>query len=387
MPGHADRIATTHTGSLPRPPELLSLILARESGADVDRTALREHLRSAVAEVARRQAAAGIDVLNDGEFDKAAYFSYATERLTGFVEGASIGEATGWMATAIQDFPDFAERLATVMAPGAALRLRACEGPVSYVGHDVVRAEIDTLRVAAAAAGTSSVFLSSASPGLIAQTTPNRHYATEEDYLAAIAEAMRTEYEAIHAAGFLLQVDCPDLAMSAPAFDSVEAFRRHMGMRIEALNHALSGIPAEAVRMHVCWGGGELPRTTDIELRHIIDLLLTAKPAGLMLMAANARHAHEWQVFEEVPLPDGKYVVPGVIDIGSNVVEHPEVIAQRLVQYAGVVGRENVVAGTDCGFGPIAGMTAVAPTVVWAKLSALSDGARIASDRLWGPRA
>ncbi len=360
--------------------------MAREAGADVDETRLRDRVRSAVEEVARRQAAAGVDILNDGEFGKAAYFTYATERLTGFVEGVSIEEATGWMAVAIRDFPDFAERLATVMAPAAGIRLRACEGPVSYVGHAPLQADIDTLRVAASAAGTTTAFLSSASPGLIAQSTPNRHYATEEDYLTALAEAMRTEYEAIHAAGFVLQVDCPDLAMSAPAFDSVKDFRRHVQMRVEALNHALSGIPAEAVRMHVCWGGGELPRTTDVGLHDIVDLLLAAKPAGVMLMAANARHAHEWQVFEDVKLPEGTYLIPGVIDIGSNVVEHPQVVAQRLVQYAGVVGRENVVAGTDCGFGPVAGMSAVVPTVVWAKLEAMRDGARIATDRLWRSR-
>ncbi|GIJ45234.1 methionine synthase [Virgisporangium aliadipatigenens] len=384
MLGHADRIATTHAGSLPRPEELLSLVMAREAGADVDETELREQVRTAVEQVARRQAAAGVDLLNDGEFDKAAYFTYATERLTGFVEGVSIAEATAWMGVAIRDFPDYAERLMTVMAPASGIRVRACEGPVSYVGHDPLQAEIATLRAAATAAGTSSAFLSSASPGLIAQGAPNRYYATEEDYLTALAEAMRTEYEAIHAAGFVLQVDCPDLAMSAPAFDSVGDFRRHVRMRVEALNYALSGIPAEAVRMHVCWGGGELPRTTDIELHHIIDLLLAAKPAGLMVMAANARHAHEWQVFEEARLPEGKYLIPGVIDIGSNVVEHPQVVAQRLVRYADVVGRDNIVAGTDCGFGPVAGMSAVVPTVVWAKLEAMRDGARIATDRLWG---
>ncbi|MFG1609062.1 cobalamin-independent methionine synthase II family protein [Actinoplanes sp. NPDC049265] len=383
-----DRIVTTHAGSLPRPRGLVDLVMGREAGEDVDAGKLSDEVRSAVEEVARQQAAAGVDVLNDGEFGKAAFVSYAVDRLSGFVPD-TVPPADGfpnfarWMGIAIRDFPDFAERLLGVMGSAVQLRLYACDGPVSYIGHEQVAAEIATLRTAAGAAGTDEVFMTAASPGLLAQFAPNRHYATEEDYLFALAEAMRVEYEAIHAAGFVLQVDCPDLAMVAPVFDSVEDFRRQVRMRVEALNHALSGIPAEAVRMHVCWGGGEMPRTTDIGLHEIIDDLLPAKPAGLMVMAANGRHAHEWEVFAETRLPDGKYLIPGMVDIGNNVVEHPEWIAQRLVQYAGVVGRENVVAGTDCGFGPVAGMDAIAPTVVWAKFRAMSDGARIATERLW----
>jgi 5-methyltetrahydropteroyltriglutamate--homocysteine methyltransferase len=218
---------------------------------------------------------------------------------------------------------------------------------------------------------------------VIAVFSPNRYYASDEEYLRAIAEAMREEYEAIHGAGFVLQLDCPDFAMTAPGAGTVANFREQLELSVEALNHALANIPADAARIHICWGNGEMPRTSDVELKDIIDIILKAKPAGIMLMASNGRHAHEWSVFEDVKLPDGKYVIPGVLDSTTNVVEHPEVVAQRLTQYAGVVGRENVMAGTDCGFGTIAGMQVVVPNVVWAKFQAMADGAELATQRLW----
>jgi 5-methyltetrahydropteroyltriglutamate--homocysteine methyltransferase len=214
--------------------------------------------------------------------------------------------------------------------------------------------------------------------------SPNRYYASQEEYLGAVAEAMREEYEAIHRAGLVLQLDCPDLAMTAPGAGSLENFRRQMQLNIEALNHALANIPAEATRIHICWGNGEFPRTTDVELKDIIDIVLKAKPAGLMLMASNGRHAHEWKVFADVKLPDGKYVIPGVLDSTTNIVEHPEVVADRLIHYAEVVGRDNVMAGTDCGFGTVAGMDTVVPSVTWAKFRAQAEGAKIASEYLWG---
>ena len=217
--------------------------------------------------------------------------------------------------------------------------------------------------------------MSAASPGVIAVFSPNRYYASQEEYLGALAEAMREEYEAIHRAGLVLQLDCPDLAMTAPGAGSLENFRAQMELNIEALNHALANIPAEAARIHICWGNGEMPRTTDVELKDIIDIVLKAKPAGLMLMASNGRHAHEWKVFQDVKLPDGKYVIPGVLDSTTNVVEHPEVVADRLIRYAEVVGRDNVMAGTDCGFGTIAGMDVVVPTVTWAKFRSQAEGA------------
>jgi 5-methyltetrahydropteroyltriglutamate--homocysteine methyltransferase len=226
--------------------------------------------------------------------------------------------------------------------------------------------------------------MSAASPGVISVFSPNRYYPSEEEYLGAISDAMREEYEAIHRAGFVLQLDCPDFAMTAPGAGSLDNFRKQLEMSVEALNHALENVPADASRIHICWGNGEFPRTTDVELKDIIDIILKAKPAGIMLMASNGRHAHEWTVFQDVKLPDGKYLIPGVLDSTTNVVEHPEVVAQRLMQYAGVVGPENVMAGTDCGFGTIAGMQVVAATVVWAKFRAMAEGAKLASDRLWG---
>jgi 5-methyltetrahydropteroyltriglutamate--homocysteine methyltransferase len=253
---------------------------------------------------------------------------------------------------------------------------------VSFVGQSAVQADIDNLKAGVAGAAPAGTFMSSASPGVISVFSPNRHYNTEEEYLAALADAMREEYEAIHDAGLVLQLDCPDLAMTAAGHDSLESFRRQMELNVEALNHALDNIPAEDARIHICWGNGEFPRATDVELKDIIDIVLKAKPAGIMLMASNGRHAHEWTVFQDVKLPDCKHVIVGVLDSTTNVIEHPEVVAQRLTQYAGVVGPENVMAGTDCGFGTVAGMQTVVPSVVWAKLQAMADGARLASERL-----
>ena len=286
----------------------------------------------------------------------------------------------------LEDFPDFAEKMAQTMASAAAIRFTTCDGPVSYVGQAAVQSDIDTLQSGDEGIGGGSVHERRLT-GVIAVFSPNRYYASQEEYLGALAEAMREEYEAIHRAGLVLQLDCPDLAMTAPGAGSLENFRRQMELNIEALNHALADIPAEAMRIHICWGNGEMPRTTDVELKDIIDIVLKAKPAGLMLMASNGRHAHEWKVFGDVKLPDGKYVIPGVLDSTTNVVEHPEVVADRLIRYAEIVGRDNVMAGTDCGFGTIAGMDMVVPTVTWAKFRSQAEGAKIASGYLWGAAA
>jgi 5-methyltetrahydropteroyltriglutamate--homocysteine methyltransferase len=375
-----DRVLTTHTGSLPRSAALLSWVTT--SRPDEKSTDMENRVFSPVRDVVQQQVDAGIDLVNDGEVSKVSYMTYPIERMSGFGGIASMGEVTGWMDVALADFPDFAERLASAMVAASGIRYAACDGPISYTGQSELQADIARLQKATADAYPTGVFMNSGSPGLIARFSPNLHYGSEEEYLTAIAEAMRTEYEAIHRAGFILQVDCPDLAMGVPSFEPTK-IRRYLQKRIEALNYALADIPAESVRMHVCWGSGELPRTTDIELKDIIDVLLTAKPAGLMLMASNGRHAHEWQVFGDRRLPEGKYLVPGVIDSASNVVEHPDTVAQRIIQYAHVVGRENIVAGTDCGFSPVAGMEPVAPTVVRAKLGTLAEGARRASAILW----
>jgi 5-methyltetrahydropteroyltriglutamate--homocysteine methyltransferase len=382
MQRSTERILTTHAGSLPRPAQLLPLVFAQEAGESVDADRLDAEIQAAVKETVKKQAAAGVDVVNDGEVSKPSYATYVKDRLTGFGGEGSIQEVAAAVMN-LEDFPDFADHMAATMASAAEIRFTSCDGPVSYVGQAAVRADIENLKAAVETVMPNATFMSAASPGVISVFSPNRHYASHEAYLEAIANAMREEYEAIYEAGFVLQLDCPDFAMTAPGAGSVENFRRELELGVEALNHALANIPAEAARIHVCWGNGEMPRTSDVELKDIIDIILKAKPAGIMLMASNGRHAHEWTVFEDVKLPDGKYVIPGVLDSTTNVVEHPEAVAQRLTQYAQVVGRENVMAGTDCGFGTIAGMQVVVPTVVWAKLQAMARGAEIATQRLW----
>jgi 5-methyltetrahydropteroyltriglutamate--homocysteine methyltransferase len=378
----SNRSLTTHSGSLPRPAEFLPLVLAKEAGETVNEDKFRAEEIIAVRETVRRQAEAGVDVLNDGEVGKPSYATYQKDRLTGFGTDSSV-ETILASVMDFSEFPDFAEKLAKEVGFRSNIRFTACDGPVSYTGHAAVRADIDNLTAATVGLPAAGAFMSAASPGIISFFSPNRYYPSQEDYLTALAEAMREGYEAIHRAGFTLQLDCPDLAMIAPAAGSLEAFRRQMELAVEALNYALANIPAEASRIHVCWGNGEYPRTTDVELKDIIDIVLKAKPAGLMLMASNGRHAHEWRVFEDVRLPDGKYVIPGVLDSSDNVVEHPETVADRLIRYANVVGRERVMAGTDCGFGTVAGMDVVVPTVTWAKFRAQAEGARIASEQLW----
>jgi 5-methyltetrahydropteroyltriglutamate--homocysteine methyltransferase len=376
------RILTTHAGSLPRPDSLLPLVYASERGDPVDQDQLRAEIQAAVQETVNRQRDAGVDVLNDGEVSKPSYATYVKDRLTGFGGESSIEQVLSQVQI-LDDFPDFARQRAAQQSPSAKVRFKSCDGPVSYVGQAAVQSDVENLKTALGGTDTDGAFMSAASPGVIAVFSPNRHYGSHEDYLQAIADAMREEYQAIHDGGLILQLDCPDFAMTAPGAGSLDNFRRQLEQSVEALNHAVANIPAEAMRIHICWGNGEFPRTTDLELKDIIDIILKAKPAGLMLMASNGRHAHEWRVFEEVALPDGKYLIPGVLDSTTNIVEHPEVVAERLIAYARVVGREKVMAGTDCGFGTIAGLQIVVPTVVWAKFRSMAQGAALATRRLW----
>jgi 5-methyltetrahydropteroyltriglutamate--homocysteine methyltransferase len=377
---------TTHSGSLPRPAGFLPFVLARDAGQPVDDAQFDAEARAAVRETVEKQADAGVDVLNDGEMTKPSYATYVKDRLTGFGGEGSMDELMA-SVMALEEFPDFVQKMAQLMGSMPPMKLVSCDGPVRYVGQSAVQSDIEDLKAATDDVASAGVFMSAASPGVIAVFSPNRYYASQEEYLGALAEAMREEYEAIHRAGLVLQLDCPDLAMTAPGAGSLENFRRQMELSVEALNHALANIPAEAMRIHVCWGNAEMPRTTDVELKDIIDIILKAKPAGLMLMASNGRHAHEWKVFQDVKLPDGKYVIPGVLDSTSNIVEHPEVVADRLIRYAEVVGRDNVMAGTDCGFGTAAGMEVVVPSVTWAKFRSQAEGAKIASAHLWGSAA
>lgn len=372
-----DRILTTHTGSLPRPPELLKMLYSREDGV-TDQAAFEATLRQAVADVVRRQAEAGVDVLNDGEMGKIGYSTYVKDRLTGF-EGESSMPGLGDLV----DYPEFAQRMFSDFGESQNyLRMPACVGPIKVRDREQLRRDIENLRAASEGAGARDVFMSAASPGVIALFFGNQHYPGREAYLAAIADAMREEYESIAEAGFVLQLDCPDLAMGRHiqfADASLEEFQRQARLNVEALNHATARIDPDSMRMHLCWGNYEGPHHRDVELEDIVDIVLTARPNAISLEACNPRHEHEWAVFEDVKLPEGKVLIPGVIDSTNNYVEHPELVAQRLGRYVRLVGQESVMGGSDCGFGTFAGLSAVDPSITWAKLQALAEGARMAT--------
>ena len=375
-----DRFLTTHTGSLPRPESLIRTMFAKEEGVPVERGALAAQIREAVAGVVKKQIEAGIDLVNDGEMSKPSYATYVKDRLGGFG-----GSGNSFVYQDLAEFPNLAQRV--FGDPGRSRRKTpACNAPITVADPEAPRADIDNLKAALASAQPAGAFLSAASPGVISLFFRNDHYPSHEAYLFAIAEAMRGEYEAIAGAGIILQIDCPDLAMGRHiqyAELSVAEFRKRAGLHIAALNHALANVPAERVRMHLCWGNYEGPHHCDVPLEDIVDVVFTAKPATISFEAANPRHAHEYTVFERVKLPEGKTLIPGVIESKSNFIEHPDLIAQRIARYADLVGRDNVIAGSDCGFGTWVGQAAVDPDVVWAKLAAMAEGARIASRRFW----
>src|SRR5215469_9081055 len=377
------RILTTHTGSLPRPDDLLAMMIAKEAGEPYDREALDAGVRSAVATIVRRQAEAGVDVLNDGEMSKPGYSNYVKDRMTGF-GGESVGLGSGPPRLGdLQDFPEYAARLFPSVS--SILKTPACTGPISYQDTRDLNIDITNLKEAASGAKAEEVFMSAASPGVISLFLPDRHYGGHEAYLAALADAMKTEYRAIHDAGILLQVDCPDLAMGRHIqFNdlSVAEFRKKAALHVEALNHALAGIPAEAVRLHLCWGNYEGPHHRDVPLKDIVDVVLKAKVGAISFEGSNPRHEHEWRVWEGVKL-GGRALVPGVLDSSWNFIEHPDLIAERLVRLARLVGRENVIAGSDCGFSTFAGFVVVDPAITWAKLASMAEGARKASRELW----
>jgi 5-methyltetrahydropteroyltriglutamate--homocysteine methyltransferase len=380
MKRSSERFLTTHTGSLPRPDDLIHLMYAKENGETVDPAALAARVRSAVAEVVGKQVAAGIDIVNDGEMSKPSYATYVKDRLAGFG-----GTGNTFVYQDLADFPTLAKRV--FGDPGRSRRKTpACNAAISVRDPGAARADADNLNAAVLRTPATDRFMSAASPGVVGLFFRNDHYPSQEAYLYAIAEAMRHEYETIANAGIVLQIDCPDLAMGRHiqyANLSLDEFRKHARLHIEALNHALSNIPAEQLRIHVCWGNYEGPHHYDVPLADIIDLVFLAKPAAISFEAANPRHAHEWTVFERVKLPEGRVIIPGVIESKSNFIEHPELIAQRIGRYAKLVGRENVIAGSDCGYGTWVGQAAVDPGVVWAKLAAMAEGARIASREFW----
>lgn len=372
------RIRTTHTGSLPRPDDLATLLDAEDRGEQV--SDLTSRVEAAVTAVVARQAETGIDVIGDGEMGKIGYSTYVKARLTGFDGESTFATRT---RSDLDAHPDFTARWAARL-DRRAIRAPACTGDIRVKDPDAVHRDIANLRAAATAAGVSDdrLFMTAASPGVIAHFFGNQHYPSRDAFLAAVAEAMRSEYEAIAAAGITLQIDCPDLAMSRNSVFwnlSLEEFRREAMHSVEALNHAVAGIAPERMRLHVCWGNYEGPHDTDVELRDIVDVVLCARPAGLSIEACNPRHGHEWRVWEDVALPADRYLVPGVIDSTTNFVEHPELVAQRLQNYVRVVGAERVMGGSDCGFGTFAHMATVVPTVTWSKLRSLVEGAELAS--------
>jgi len=368
------KILTTHIGSLPRPDDLLALLRRREEGGATDAPAFEARVRLAVEDIVRRQVTAGLDVVNDGEQGKPDYSTYIKDRLTGF-EGASVPPIVG---ADLKDFPEFAARRPTP----AFERRPTCSGPIAWRDFSAVEKDIENLRRAAEKTGAEKVFMTAVSPGQAARFLVNRHYPTHEAYIHALADVLKREYAAIVRAGFLLQLDCPDLGSGRNnQFQhlSLAEFRRVAALHVEALNAAVADLPPDRMRLHMCWGNYEGPHHRDVPLRDVIDILLTARPAGLSFEGANPRHAHEWKLFESVKLPEGKVLIPGVIDSTTNFIEHPELVAQRLVQYAHLVGRDRVIAGVDCGFATFAERPIVDPRIAWAKLEAMVEGARLAS--------
>jgi 5-methyltetrahydropteroyltriglutamate--homocysteine methyltransferase len=375
-----DRFLTTHTGSLPRPDDLIRMMYDKEEGVPVDPTALAARIRAAVADVVRKQVKAGIDVVDDGEFGKPSYATYVKDRLNGFG-----GTSQPLQYQDLVDFPGMAKRVFD--DPGRSRRKTpACTGPISVRDAGAAQTDADDLKAALGQVKVAEGFLSAASPGVISLFFRDDHYGSHEAYLAAIADAMKHEYETVANAGLILQIDCPDLAMGRHiqfAKLSLEEFRRMARLHIEALNQALANIPPDRLRLHLCWGNYEGPHHYDVPLADILDIVFTARPAAISFEASNPRHAHEWRVFERLRLPEGKIIIPGVIDSTTNFIEHPELVAERIGRYARLVTRENVIAGTDCGFGTWVGQAAVDPDIVWAKLASLAEGAKLASRVFW----
>jgi 5-methyltetrahydropteroyltriglutamate--homocysteine methyltransferase len=382
MKRSTERILTTHAGSLPRPPEILQLVEGRDQREVLGQAGASELIDQAVASTVRRQVDIGIDVPGDGEMGRVGFSAYATERLTGF-DGAPRPMVAQVERTM---FPEF---YADMGVPITRLRFPACNGPITWRGPEFIQRDIATFKAALEDVPMAEAFMPAVSPGQIWLNFANEYYASDEDYVFAAADALRNEYRAIVDAGYIVQLDDPGLAMGWNRMEFADGtfddYRKVVAQHVGAINHALHGIPADRVRLHVCWGNGENPHVRDVPLAEIIDLLLEVKAEAIYVEGANPRHGHEWRVFEEHPLPDGKLLVAGVIDTVTNFVEHPDLVAERIVRYAGVVGRDNFIAGTDCGFGTIArSQPRVHPTIAWAKLETLVEGARRASQRLFG---
>jgi 5-methyltetrahydropteroyltriglutamate--homocysteine methyltransferase len=383
MKRSTDRILTTHTGSLPRTARVVELLLAEQKNPGQRKSELRAAIREAIGYAVQKQIECGIDIVNDGEQGRTDYTVHVLDRLAGFA-----GESAPPLGTGDEEFPELAQLLTQFASP---FQFRpACTGEVAWKDWTAAQTDIDMSMDLMRGANAVELFMTSPSPGQIARYLKNKHYNTEDAYVFALAEVMKREYRAIVDAGFILQLDCPDLAMLRHTVyldKSLADFRKIIAINVAALNHAVADIPADRMRMHVCWGSTVAPHHTDVPLIDIVDIVLTAKPMALSFPAANARHEHEWKIWREVKLPPGKVILPGVIDSTVNTVEHPELVADRILNFANVVGRENVIAGVDCGFGTFAGRVQVDTKIVWLKLQSLAEGARRASDQLWAKAA
>ena len=381
MKTSTDRILTTHVGSLPRPQNVVDYLFAEDQEKPFDRLGYDQTMLDEVNKIAQKQSSVGVDVISDGEMSKISYATYIRHRLTGF----EIGEVPRATPKDLDEFPEFRDRLAQEGGTPKYHR-PVCRGPIEIKTLEPLKQDIANLKAAFAKVDVQEAFMNAASPGVIAVFQPNEYYSSHEMYLEALAEAMKVEYETIVAAGLLLQIDCPDLAMGRHIKfrDADEAeFVRNAELQVEALNYALSDIPADRVRMHLCWGNYEGPHTHDISVEKILPTVFKAKPQAILFEAANPRHAHEWRVWEIADIPEEKVLIPGVLDTTTNFVEHPHLISERIQRFTNIVGRERVIAGTDCGFGTFAGFGAVHPSICWAKLNSMKEGARLASEYLW----
>jgi 5-methyltetrahydropteroyltriglutamate--homocysteine methyltransferase len=375
-----DRILTTHVGSLPRPPELRQMLVRKDQGEPYDKDTLNRLVRQAVLDIVRRQAAVGVDIVNDGEMSKPGYSTYIADRLTGFA-----GHEPAKPRLDTRDHPNFLAAYER-MTGGNTARRAVCVGPISWRDREPLAQDLDNLHSALGQVAVTEGFMTAASPGLVPVFQTNSYYPTHEAYVEAIAAVMQEEYEAIVNAGFVLQLDCPDLAMAHhTSFQDLDEtdFLKRAAFHVEVLNHALRNVPADRARIHICWGNYEGPHDHDIPFAKVAPILVKSKPQALVVEAANPRHAHEWNVWQETKLPDDKILIPGVLDTSTNYVEHPELVAERICRFADIVGRERVIAGTDCGFGTFAGYGKLDPDISFKKLAAMSEGAAIASKRLW----
>ncbi|HYL70479.1 MAG TPA: cobalamin-independent methionine synthase II family protein [Candidatus Dormibacteraeota bacterium] len=380
MSASSDRILTTHVGSLPRSQAVTDVLFARERVEARDVAADDAVIRAAVEAVVRRQVDVGIDVVSDGEMSKISYATYIARRLSGFD-----GDTPREPGQDLVEFPGLLRKLAERGATAKYRRPR-CVAAVAVKDLGPLATDVDNLRAAVQAARPTAAFMNSASPGVIALFQPNDYYRTQDEYLEALAAALQAEYEGIVRAGILLQIDAPDLAMGRHTMyrdRSLEEFERLAARHIEVLNHALRNVPAERVRMHVCWGNYEGPHHHDVPLSRLLPIVLKVRAQGLLFEAANPRHAHEWAVFKDVRVPQDKVLIPGVLSTTTNYIEHPELVAERLERFAHIVGRDRVMAGTDCGFGTFAGFGPVEPDIAYLKLRSLVEGAQLASRRLW----